>query len=543
VSSFAARFGRVILKHGVAAIPSALYHFQGRLGLSAQQVWFASYILSHKWDEDLPYPSIAQMARCTGISDRMLRYRCNELHHLGYLEIYPRYGDNGGQSTNYYDFARLFARLEEMIGEELPLPNPIRQRQEQGAPASSASPALLGATRIPGAPGLPIEDAQSDTSFLARYGRVILSYGIAAVPRAIFTHQKVLGLTAQQVWFVCYVLSFQWDAALPYPSINKMAERTGYSKQQLHTIKGELVAKGYLEIVRRTADGGGNDTNLYDFSPLFDAIRDQLEPTGSRTAEREAENEGEVLVDGVAGEGSYGATDIAAVAPPRRHRPRQPKHARHAPGAPKSAQGARGIEDAAEVVSQGPAIQLTRWSAIGLTNPSATGLPAPTAIRLTRKAETELPSQGNQVSADPSHHALPTGRKRSLPEVEAIKIEELNQDDSNQGSQENELATKVTRSNNKSNKAYSPYIAAITSDFSRELGDAIHESSNMRQALNLWQNSGLDEEEFVHLMQEARKLTRRYQTRPSWDAMNNKMAYYFATLRDLVGAAETKPND
>lgn len=57
----------------------------------------------------------------------------------------------------------------------------------------------------------------------------------------------------------------------------------------------------------------------------------------------------------------------------------------------------------------------------------------------------------------------------------------------------------------------------------------------MKQALNLWQSSGLSEQEFVDLMQEARKLTRKYQNRPTWVAMNNKMAYYFTTLRDLIG--------
>lgn len=33
----------------------------------------------------------------------------------------------------------------------------------------------------------------------------------------------------------------------------------------------------------------------------------------------------------------------------------------------------------------------------------------------------------------------------------------------------------------------------------------------------------------------SRKLTRRYQSRPTWAAMNNKMAYLFTTLRDLLG--------
>jgi hypothetical protein len=64
--------------------------------------------------------------------------------------------------------------------------------------------------------------ADADPSFVARFGRVIARRGVAAVPRAIFTHQKALGLTPQQVWFVSYIFSFQWTTTLPYPSINKM---------------------------------------------------------------------------------------------------------------------------------------------------------------------------------------------------------------------------------------------------------------------------------------------------------------------------------
>ena len=81
-----------------------------------------------------------------------------------------------------------------------------------------------------------------DPSFVARYGRVITRRGVAAVPRAIFTHQAELTLTPQQVWFITYIFSFQWDTALPYPSIRKMSSITGYSSVQLHTIKAELVA-------------------------------------------------------------------------------------------------------------------------------------------------------------------------------------------------------------------------------------------------------------------------------------------------------------
>ena len=56
--TFLARYGATILRGGIASIPSALYRYQGELRLSVQHVWFISAILAHKWDTDLPEPSL-----------------------------------------------------------------------------------------------------------------------------------------------------------------------------------------------------------------------------------------------------------------------------------------------------------------------------------------------------------------------------------------------------------------------------------------------------------------------------------------------------
>ena len=70
--SFLARYGAAILSGGVASIPTALYRYQRDLHLTPQLVWFISAILAHKWDADLPYPSLRRMAEETGISQQML---------------------------------------------------------------------------------------------------------------------------------------------------------------------------------------------------------------------------------------------------------------------------------------------------------------------------------------------------------------------------------------------------------------------------------------------------------------------------------------
>ncbi|HYP40803.1 MAG TPA: helix-turn-helix domain-containing protein [Chloroflexia bacterium] len=539
-SSFAARFGRVILQHGVAAIPSALYHFQGKLGLTAQQVWFVSYILAHKWADALPHPSLNKMARCTGVDRRVLQYRCAELTNLGLMQIYPRYGEQGDQNTNYFDFSGLFEQLEAILLEEPAVPNPIRD--VEGRPGYSNAAQLEARETLSGtvtAPSLT-EAVELDFSFLARYGRVLLRYGIATVPKAIFTYQAALGLTPQQVWFVCYILSFQWDTSLPYPSMNKMAERTGYSKRQLLRIKDELVASDYLEVVRRTSSDRGNDTNAYDFSLLLEAIRRELQtpegrhtPSEPDTASKLDEIEGDTTdaaeVDGMDEQITY------QPAPHRRARPPQPR-----------GRNVATVDIAAASYASMPTKpverHVTREVEHNVTNPIERHVItqveqrviAPVAQEVTGEIVQGVTSQMTRTARSAWQRKSPGGRKLESPKIEVIQLEVLHEDDSNQRSQKNGSMTKDPKA---SALGHSPYIAAIASDFSRELGDALHEASNMKQALNLWRDSGLNEQHFVELMQEARKLTRKYQSRPSWDAMNNKMAYLFATLRDLVAQA------
>src|SRR3954464_10481753 len=90
-TSWAARFGQAILAHGVATLPQALFTYQGRLHLSAQEVWFISYILAHKWDATLPHPSLKQMTANTGMSLSQLKRIRADLCTRAYLQIQERF--------------------------------------------------------------------------------------------------------------------------------------------------------------------------------------------------------------------------------------------------------------------------------------------------------------------------------------------------------------------------------------------------------------------------------------------------------------------
>ena len=117
---------------------------------------------------------------------------------------------------------------------------------------------------------------EPNRSFLARFGATILRGGIAAVPNALFRFQGELSLTPQLVWFIASILSYKWDADLPYPSLKRMAEESRVSEQQLHHYKRTLVSAGWLTIINRETPNGGTDTNFYDFGPLFEKLEELL---------------------------------------------------------------------------------------------------------------------------------------------------------------------------------------------------------------------------------------------------------------------------
>ncbi len=136
------------------------------------------------------------------------------------------------------------------------------------------------------------DDSDYRYRFLSRFGSVILSGGIAAIPKALYMYSAELGLIPQEVWFVGYILAHRWTAELPFPSLRKMSVHTGVSPQMLHRYKNSLVDKGYLEIIARTRPSGGRTSNYYDFTGLFQELEVLLlRDNGGRPEDLEGEDE------------------------------------------------------------------------------------------------------------------------------------------------------------------------------------------------------------------------------------------------------------
>jgi hypothetical protein len=496
-SSFAARFGRVILSDGIAAIPAALYHYQGKLDLDAHHVWFISYILSHKWDEDLPYPSLNKMAHKAGLHPRTLSRYSKDLCAMGYLQVYRRYTDSNGLDTNAYDFRGLFERLEELIAADPPRRNTIRAEGE---------------------PFDVLDTPRRDTSFVARFGRVISRYGVAAIPKALFTFQKDLGLDPQQVWLICYILSYQWDTVLPYPSVSKMAAQTGYSKVRLHEIKATLVETGYLRVIHRQTGEGGWDANAYDFSGLLDAIREKLQPSEVVTPSPRT-------TDGA-------GPEATAQLPQRRKR-------RGGTGRPPALAATTTLQTPQPTDKEfirGTDRELTSYTDNNLTGDTDKEFTIHNDKQFTGDTGRGHTRRVSHTSDRLPSAAVPGPLTGSVHKIEAPK-ETIKRADSNQKSRsknEGNTGSSPEKSGN-SIPGFSPYIAAVITDFSTELGDGDHITVNVSQAMRLWQRSGLDEQEFVETLHESRKRVRTYQGRQGLGTINNKMAYFFSVLRDLAG--------
>jgi hypothetical protein len=136
------------------------------------------------------------------------------------------------------------------------------------------------------------DDSDYRYRFLSRFGSVILSGGIAAIPKALYMYSAELGLVPQEVWFVGYILAHRWTAELPFPSLRKMSVHTGVSPQMLHRYKNSLIEKGYLETIPRTRPSGGRTSNYYDFSGLFQQLELLLiRDNGGRPEDLEGDEE------------------------------------------------------------------------------------------------------------------------------------------------------------------------------------------------------------------------------------------------------------
>jgi hypothetical protein len=97
----------------------------------------------------------------------------------------------------------------------------------------------------------------------------------------------------------------------------------------------------------------------------------------------------------------------------------------------------------------------------------------------------------------------------------------------------------------KTESLHSTLIAQVIAGYSILFHDRKHERSNGTRAMRLWHESGVDEQIFVALLHEARRVTQqrgnieREATDGSPEGTKNRMPYYFRVVEDLAAMARS----
>lgn len=356
---------------------------------------------------------------------------------------------------------------------------------------------------------------QRHRRFLARYGATILRGGIATIPKALYRYQAELGLRPQQVWFVSAILAHKWDADMPKPSLKRMAAQTGVSEQQLHNYKNELVKAGWLAVVNRQNERGGQEANYYDFSVLFGALEERLRRDKPRPDDEPDDDDEEDEPD----EGD--------------------------------------VENSASILAGGLNSSLAR----GLKSHSARGLNPDLALKESvekESVEEKEPSLFSNSTAIPLHKNKRPFRKAALRQQirfspALASPERLS--DTAPGSagfasvggllaQRHPLRTAPTGRDSSAGRGRPPKVSERVAVLVEELTHKLHDDpknvrSNITRTARLWKASGLSDDAFYHRLHEAKSVTQQQGgvKKPATDGYGtlNRMPYFFAVVEDLLG--------
>jgi len=102
----------------------------------------------------------------------------------------------------------------------------------------------------------------------------------------------------------------------------------------------------------------------------------------------------------------------------------------------------------------------------------------------------------------------------------------------------NFLSSDFTTETEEDDDFTSEAIAITTKKLSRKFGDMDHLTANITQAHNLWDRTGMYEEDFVEAMEGAARVTLEAVSKSQVKDRDKRMAYFFVVLKDKVGLRE-----
>lgn len=104
-------------------------------------------------------------------------------------------------------------------------------------------------------------------SFEQKWSPAIHEHGFTAIPNLLYSQRKGLGLTASEFFILTAIETFRWSAKNPWPSLEALRMRTGYTPRTLSRTITSLEKKGLVTRIKRKGT-----SNMYSLKPLIDKL-------------------------------------------------------------------------------------------------------------------------------------------------------------------------------------------------------------------------------------------------------------------------------
>jgi hypothetical protein len=118
---------------GFTPVATAFLEHYRELNITVAEAMLVVHILSHKWTDAMPFPSLTRLADLMGVSERYVRKMLKSLEGVHYLKRVYRTG-----TSSTYDLSGLMTALERKVGVAVTaMPAPIMPAPTTSAPTSS----------------------------------------------------------------------------------------------------------------------------------------------------------------------------------------------------------------------------------------------------------------------------------------------------------------------------------------------------------------------------------------------------------------------
>ncbi|ERL66666.1 DnaD domain-containing protein [Schleiferilactobacillus shenzhenensis] len=97
---------------------------------------------------------------------------------------------------------------------------------------------------------------------------------LISISDLVLQHYRALGISNQQLLIYLQMVSFAARGDR-FPAVRDIAERTGFSEQDIYTALHEMLDKGVIDL-RSQEDAQGKQIDWYDLSPLYARLQEKL---------------------------------------------------------------------------------------------------------------------------------------------------------------------------------------------------------------------------------------------------------------------------